>query len=149
MTPLYAYVTSKPRWSFLAQDVTFGFRSSSTASVASQVLSKTHMLMWDRFVCSHALPVYHGNMLLVERIGRSASKIGTRDSAFSNRIASQMCWTTLLMFNVITIRRRRSSWLNNGGCTWILPLSTNRSTNRTSCASRYSRLPFHVGFIWS
>jgi len=62
-----------------------------------------------RVVYSQGLPVYQVPMLPVERIGRSRSNTGSSFSVFSKRIASQMCWTTLVMLGVMMRRRLRLS----------------------------------------
>src|SRR5580692_9906203 len=123
MIPLNEYVISKPMWSFFTQARTFLLRSSSRDSLASHRLSYTHMFMCERFVCSHALPLYQGSMSPVERIGRSVSNTGSSVRAFSKRISSQMCCTTFVMFSVMTILLRLSSSLNSGGSTTTLPVS--------------------------
>src|SRR5713226_8629040 len=73
------------------------------------------MFMCERLVCSQALPLYQGSMSPVDRMGRSVSNTGSSVRAFSNRIASQMCCTILVMFRVMTILLRLSSSLNSGG----------------------------------
>lgn len=54
-----------------------------------------------------------------------------------------------LRFSVMTIRRRNSSVSKSSGVMLMRLLPMKRSTKPITCASRCSRLPFHVGFIWS
>ncbi len=87
--------------------------------------------------------------IVLKNVSLNHSRLGVIDSVFSNRMASQIWWTTLLILSTIKIRCLISSWLKSGGIIWILPEARKPSTRWISCARRTSLLPDQVGFIWS
>ncbi|AFD00722.1 hypothetical protein Mtc_1982 [Methanocella conradii HZ254] len=133
----------------MAQASTLSLWSSLNASLASHALSKTTLFMWDFFVYSVGLPVYHGVMSPVERMGFSISNTGTMDSMLESRMAPMRWRTTLLMLRVIKILRLFSSSSKKNGAIFILSDLMNFSIIDMSWERRHSLLPFQDGFISS